>query len=392
MVAPFVLEKFAEVNGRVEVFTDYGLYPYHSTIEPKDPPWYAVNGEPMLMGTSYSYLGLMHRPEVLEAAAAAGRTYGYGSHGSPILAGTTVLHRALEQRLATFLGAEDALLFSSGFVTNATIIAGLMGPGDLVVSDRQNHASILAGARFSGAQVGLYPHEDHEALEQLLIESAKAGTKTLVVIDAVFSMAGTIADLPRIAALCREHGAALMVDEAHSFGVLGETGRGVIEHFGMDPSLIDIRMGTLSKAIPSSGGYVAGDELLVRGLRHTTEGYIFSGALSPPLVAAALAGLEILIAEPHLPRELAAKAESVRSRLRAAGFVVPGEGTPIVPVVTTTEHEVLEIWLRALAAQVFVLPVVYPAVPRNAPRLRASITNDLLEDDLDLLVNAITGS
>lgn len=389
MTHAFLLDRLSEINQRVDGYKQAGVYAFCSHIEPIDPPWYEVNGERMLMATSYSYLGLMHHEAIKAAAAAAGQQYGFGSHGSPVLAGTTPLHARLEADLAHFLGADDALTFSSGFVTNATVIAGLMSPGDTVVTDRQNHASILAGARYSGASVATYAHQDLEDLQRVLTEAHRAGSRTLVVVDAVFSMEGTIADIPRIVRLCEEFDAALMVDEAHSLGVLGETGRGVVEHFDLRPDQIDIRMGTLSKSIPSCGGYVAGSERLVHGLRHSNEGYLFSGALTAPQVAAAQAGLDILATHPELPQQLHKKADSVRARLRAADLAVPGEGTPIIPVVVEDEQAVFGLWLKCLANQIFIMPVVHPAVPRRAPRLRISLTNDLEEAELDLLVDAV---
>jgi 7-keto-8-aminopelargonate synthetase-like enzyme len=226
-----------------------------------------ADGRDMVMLASYSYLGLIGHPRITAAAAAALETYGSGAGGVRLLTGTTDLHERLEARIAAFAGRADACVYSSGYVTNVAIVTALMGPGDLVLMDKLDHASIVDGALLSGAKWKTYRHNDMDHLEKLLSESEGGHGTVLVVADSVFSMDGDVMDLPGTRALCDRYGARLMVDEAHSIGALGATGHGVEEHFGMYGS-IDVKMGTLSKSIPSVGGYCAGEETLIDYLRH----------------------------------------------------------------------------------------------------------------------------
>ncbi len=379
--------RLAAAAGMVDAAIESDSYFYHAEIEEPVGAWGTIGDQRMLIATSYSYLGLMDDERIRSAARSAIDAYGTGSHGSRLLAGTTPEHRLLEAELADFLQAEDAVLFSSGFVTNVAVLTALTDRNDVIITDELNHASLAAGSRYSGATVLTYAHNDMADLAECLDRAV--GATTLVVADGVFSMSGTVVPLPEVVELCQRRGAHLMVDEAHSFGVMGATGRGIAEHFGVEPKRIDIRMGTLSKALPSTGGFVVGSRELVRTLRHSAEGYIFSGALTPVHVAAARTALEILRNEPELTSSLRAKAKTVRDALRASGLEVLGDGSPIVPVVFSDADRANAVTKRCQAAGVFVLPVVYPAVPLDAPRLRLSITNDLSESDVDLLVHTV---
>jgi 8-amino-7-oxononanoate synthase len=379
--------RFARLNAEHEQLRAEGLYFYQSVIEEVDGCWVTVQGRRMLMASSYAYLGLSSEPRIHAAAQAALERYGCGSHGSPMLAGTTVLHRELEQELASFKGTEAAMLYSSGFVANVSTIATLVGPGDVVITDHVNHASIAAGCRHSRAKILAYRHNDLEDLEACLLQ-AGAATK-LVVADAVFSMSGTILELPEVTRLCRKHGALLMVDEAHSLGVLGATGKGIEEHFGMPTDTIDVKMGTLSKTIPSAGGYVAANSRIVNALKHNSHGFIFSGALPPPQVAAALEAVRIMREEPGRVTRLRELSEHYRRRLREGGLHVLGEGTPIVPVLCSDVDSCLALAMRCQQAGVFALPVVYPAVPLGSPRLRTTVTASHTMEDVDFLAKVI---
>lgn len=379
-------DRLAKLNARVDEAKAAGVYYYHPAVEPLDGAWVSINGRRMLMATSYSYLGLMGDARVREAACRAARTYGVGSHGSRLLAGTSEPHRSLEEGIASFFGVEDAMVFTSGFVANLSTISALYGKGDVIISDRFNHASISAGAAHSGARILTYAHNDVVDLEQCLAKVA--GAATLVVADGVFSMSGTILPLPQITKLCAAYGAQLMVDEAHSFGVLGATGRGVVEYYGAGASL-DIRMGTLSKAIPSMGGFICGSADLVSALRHNAEGYIFSGALPAVQVAAAHAGLNILRGEPERVEHLASISARVRDGLTDAGLQVLGDSTPIVPVVCDDVAAAFSMTEFCHDRGLFVLPVLYPAVPLDSPRLRLSLTADYTEDDADHVVTVV---
>ncbi len=284
----------------------------------------------MGMYASYSYLGLIGHPRINQAAKAAIDKFGSGTHGVRSLAGTLTVHRQLEETIAAFKDAEAAVTFSSGYVTNLTVVSTLVGRGDFVISDKLNHASIVDGCLMSGAKFLRFRHNDMDALEQRL-KAIPPGSAKLVVTDSVFSMDGDIIEFPRMVALCQQYDAWLMVDEAHSLGVLGQTGRGIEEHFGM-PGTIDIKMGTLSKTIPSVGGYIAGKQELIKFLRHASRAYIFSAALPPAQAAAARAAFEVILDEPWRVEKLRRNTGQFIHGLQERGFDTMNTETAIVPV------------------------------------------------------------
>jgi len=281
-----ITRRMAVLKQRIQAARDHDHYFYNQPVEEVlGGSQVIVHGRKMGMYASYSYLGLIGHPRINAAAKAAVDEYGTGTHGVRSLAGTLTLHRELEETIADFKHAEDAVTFTSGYVTNLTVISTLMGRGDYVLSDKLNHASIVDGCMMSGAEFRRFKHNDMQDLEKRLGQVPEGATR-LVIADAVFSMDGDVIDLPRMVELCRKYGAYLMMDEAHSLGVLGKTGRGIEEHFDLWDS-VDIKMGTLSKTIPSVGGYVAGKKDLIDFLRHGSRAYIFSAALPPAQAAAA---------------------------------------------------------------------------------------------------------
>ncbi len=331
-----------------------------------------VDGREMDMFASYSYLGLLGHPRINEAAIRAVETYGTGTHGVRTLAGTLDLHQALEETIADFKDAEDAITFSSGYVTNLSTISTLVGRHDIVLSDKFNHASIVDGCLLSGAQFVRFKHNDMQDLARRL-EDAPASASKLVVSDAVFSMDGDIVDLPRLAETCQRYGAWLMIDEAHSLGVLGETGRGIEEHFGT-PGVIDIKMGTLSKTIPSVGGYVAGKRDVIKYLRHQARGYVFSAALPPAQAAAAMELFNVIRDEPWRVQTLRDNTHLFISGLKERGFNTLRSETAIVPILCGSDDSAFRVARESHRDNVFVLPVVSPAVPEGLARLRATVT------------------
>lgn len=368
-----ILQRIQAMNKRVTDLKDADLYFYNQPVsELRGGARVLVNGREMGMFASYSYLGLVGHPRINAAAKAAVDRYGTGTHGVRTLAGTLTLHNALEETIADFKHAEAALTFTSGYATNLSVIATLLGRGDYVISDKLNHASIVDGCLMSGAKFLRFRHNDMEALEARL-QQIPDGVAKLVVADAVFSMDGDVIDFPTMVALCRKYHAWLMIDEAHSVGVLGQTGRGIEEHFGM-PDSIDIKMGTLSKTIPSVGGYIAGRKDLINYLRHSTRAYIFSAALPPAQAAAAKAAFEVILDEPWRVEKLRANAEQFISGLKQAGFDTLNTETAIVPVVCGEDEVAYRMTQYAQHRDVFVLPVVSPAVPPGLARLRATVT------------------
>lgn len=346
-----------------------------------------VNGREMAMYASYSYLGLIGHPRLNKAAKEAIDKYGTGTHGVRSLAGSLSIHTELEQRIADFKGAEAAVTFSSGYVTNLSVISALVGRGDYVISDKLNHASIVDGCLMSGAKFQRFFHNDMEVLEKRLKNISNDATK-LVVADAVFSMDGDIINFPKVVELCQKYDAWLMIDEAHSVGVLGKTGRGIEEHFDM-PGTIDIKMGTLSKTIPSVGGYVAGNKDLIKYLRHTSRAYIFSAALPPAQAAAANEAFKVILDEPWRIEKLNQVTHQFISGLQERGFDTMNTETAIVPVLCGDDETAFVMTRAGQQNGLFILPVVSPAVPVGLARLRATVTAAHEPEDIEYAMDVL---
>ena len=368
------------VTRRIRFFTDRearlranDLYFYNQPVsEIKGGSRVVVGGREMGMYASYSYLGLIGHPRINAAAKAAIDKFGTGTNGVRLLAGTLTIHTELEETIAAFKHAEAAITYSSGYVTNLTVISSLMGRGDFVISDKLNHASIVDGCLMSGAEFRRFKHNDMVELERRLQQTPSDVAK-LVVADAVFSMDGDVLDLPSTVELCKKYNAWLMIDEAHSVGVLGKTGRGIEEHFGLG-DVVDIKMGTLSKTIPSVGGYVAGKKELVQYLRHASRAFIFSAALPPAQAAAANEAFKVILDEPWRIEKVNANGRQFIDGLKGAGFDTMLTTTAIVPVLCGTDERAYELTRTCQHKDLFVLPVVSPAVPEGLARLRATVT------------------
>jgi glycine C-acetyltransferase len=368
------------VSRRIKVFTERvsdakanDLYFYNQPIEElRGGAKVLVHGREMGMYASYGYLGLLGHPRINEAAKKAVEKFGTGTNGVRMLAGTLTIHDELEETIADFKHAEAAITFTSGYVTNLTVISTLMGRGDYVLSDKLNHASIVDGCLMSGAEFRRFKHNDMEDLEHRL-QQIPDGVAKLVITDAVFSMDGDVIDLPSVAAICKKYGAYLMMDEAHSVGVLGKTGRGIEEHFGLD-NVIDIKMGTLSKTIPSVGGYIAGKKDLITYLRHASRAYIFSAALPPAQTAAANEAFKVILDEPWRIEKLNHNSQLFINGLKSVGFDTLLTTTAIVPVLCGSDEQAFAMTRESQHHDVFVLPVVSPAVAEGLARLRATVT------------------
>ena len=343
------------------------------------------HGDMLLLG-GYSYLGLNGHPKINQAACEAISKYGTGTHGVRLLAGSLNLHRQLEAKVAEFKQTEAAATFSSGFFANVSTIASLLGRDDTVICDKLNHASIVDGCQLSGAKLVRFQHNDMDSLETCL---AKSKGKKMVIVDAVFSMDGDIINLPEVSRLCRQYGAWLMVDEAHSIGVLGATGKGIEEHFGLPPESVDIKMGTFSKAIPSAGGYIATSKKLCHFIQHQARGFIYSGALSPPNTAAALAALEVIEEEPERIQTLHRNVDHFARGLRSLGFNFLKSQTPIFPVICGEDWAAWEIARACQRKGVFVQAIPHPVVPKGTARLRAAVSASHSLEDLDFCLNVL---
>jgi 8-amino-7-oxononanoate synthase len=375
------LEFFRSANRRFIDLREAGHDYFGTPSQSRTNARVVIDNHEMLMLAAYDYLGLSGHSDVPAVVSDAVHRSGSGGYSARLLGGTSTAHRELESELSEFMGTEDAIVFASGYVTNLASISAIVSADGVVIGDELNHASIVDGCKFSGGTFETFRHNDMQHLEQLL--QVHSGKRILVAVDAVYSMDGDIAPVPSIVELARKYGALLMVDEAHSLGVLGKTGRGVQEHFGLPADAIDIKMGTLSKAIASCGGFVAAHRDIVDFLKHQARGYIFSAALPAPQVAAARKCLEIMQDEPHRPQRLREIASRMTTGLRDLGYNIPATETPIIPILFDSEEETLNAVSFCRKAGLFVVPVFYPAVPMNSPRIRLTVMASFTDSDID---------
>ena len=363
-----------------------GLYPYFHAIEESTATEARIRGEWLVMVGSNNYLGLTHHPRVREAAATALATYGSGSTGSRFLNGTLDLHYELEERLARFFHKEAALVFTTGYQASLGAIASLVARGDHVFLDRLDHASLVDGARLSHGEVHRYPHGDFASLDKQLARIA-SGAGKLVVSDGVFSMEGSIVDLPALVRVAKAHDAQTLIDEAHAIGVLGPDGAGTVSHFGMG-SQVDLILATFSKSLASVGGVVAGPESVIHWLRHHSRALIFTASMPPSSVAGALAALDVMQQEPERRERLWANTRQVATSLRAMGFDTGASQTPVIPVLIGDFEKTLRAWRTLFDSGVFTHPIVPPAVPLNACRIRVSLSAEHTEEQIERVLSA----
>lgn len=370
--------------------TASGLYPYFVPIAGEQGPEVIINGKKMVMLGSNNYLGLTNDPRVKEAAREAILTYGVGCTGSRFLNGTLDIHVRLEEELARFMQRPAALAFSTGFQANLGSISSLVSKGDVVLTDRRNHASIVDGCRLSYGKIVKFHHNDMSDLARVISAiPAKAGK--LIVMDGVFSMEGTIANLRQAVDLARKYGARIMVDEAHGIGVLGENGRGACEYLGVEKD-VDLVMGTFSKSFASIGGFLAGERDVIIWVKHKARALIFSAAPPPASVATVLKCIEIMRAEPERRRQLLANGHRMRGGLRSLGFNVGESETPIVPVIVGEDTNCFRMWKTLFELGVYTNPVISPATPPGWALLRVSCmathTPEILDRALEVFREA----
>ena len=383
-------QRIRETNERVRKMKENNSFFYLKRIEGASGARTCIEGREMIMFASYNYLGLISHPKVKEAAKKAIDEYGTGAAGVRLLAGTTKAHEELEETIARFKEAEDAVTYSSGYVTNLAAITTLSQRGDLVIMDKLDHASIIDGCFLSGANHRSFLHNNMESLEKILTQSSQYQNK-LIIVDAVYSMDGDIANLPEISRLAKKYNAKLMVDEAHSIGVIGKTGHGIEEHFGLN-NAIDIHMGTLSKAIPSIGGYLAGDKEMISFLKLSSRPFIFSASLPPVAVVAAKACFEVIESEPELISKLQRNIKQFREGLNKLGYNTGKSETAIVPIMVGDEKRTLQLCKKVNEEGIFICPILFPAIPRGTNRLRAHVlathSNEDIEEALDVFKKA----
>ena len=383
--APVDVFEKARSHDRVELLEiakQNDLLPYFRVLDSEAGPVVEMEGRETIMLGSNNYLGLTGDARVKEAARQALETYGTGLTGSRLLNGTTPLHLELERELAEFMEVEEAIVFTTGHQANVGCIGTILEPGDTVICDSADHASIMDGVMLSGAKLRPFRHNQMPKLEKMLERAADDGGGVLVIVDGVFSMEGDICDLPAIVALCKEHGARLMVDEAHAVGVLGARGAGTCELFGLE-SAVDLRMGTFSKSLASCGGFIAGPSEVIEFLRYASRPFIFTASAVPAAVGAALGALRVIRAEgSELMAKLLDNARYLRQGFRDLGLRViePGTlpdgseaNTPVVPVLVGEDYQAALLWKALFDAGVYTNVAMHPAVPPGGALLRTSL-------------------
>jgi 8-amino-7-oxononanoate synthase len=358
-----------------------GWYPYFIPLSDTEGTEVTIGDRRLIMIGSNNYLGLTTHPKVREAAIEAIRRYGTSCTGSRFLNGTLAIHKQLEEELAAFVSKEAALVFSTGYQTNVGTISGLVGRDDVVVTDKEDHASIYDGCRLSLGTMHRFRHADMDSLERILIKCPLDQGK-LVVVDGVFSMGGDIAPLPEIISLCKKYRARLMVDDAHSIGVLGQNGRGTAAHFGVTDD-VDLIMGTFSKSFASLGGFIAGDEAAIHYIQHHARSLIFSASMPAANVAACLAALEVMRTEPERPLRLKAIADRMRRGYRELGYDTGPSETAIIPIMIGDDMPTFAMWRALVDAGVYTNPVIPPATPSGKSLLRTSYMATHTDEQMD---------
>jgi len=349
-----------------------------------------IGGRDYLNFSSYNYLGLSGHPEVAQAAKSAIDRYGTSVSASRLVSGERPLHRELERELAQAYGTEDAIVLVSGHATNVTVIGHLFGARDLILHDELVHNSILQGIQLSGAKRLPFPHNDWSALDALLATQRRQFERVLVVLEGIYSMDGDFPDLPRFVELKRKHRTFLMVDEAHSFGVMGRSGLGIREHFGLKAGDVDIWMGTLSKALASCGGYIAGESALVEHLKFLAPGFLYSVGMAPPVAAAALAALRRLRAEPWRVADLQARGDLFLRLAKSAGVDTGASaGLAVIPAIVGSSIKATRLSAAMFKQGINVQPILYPAVPEKSARLRFFISCEHNEDEIKNTVRTL---
>jgi len=387
-----IVPDYQAVSQQFETFKTLGIEDfYFQAAEGISRNTIQMAGREYLNFGGYNYLGMSGDPVVSQAAKEAIDQYGTSTSASRLVTGERPLHRELEHALAQFINTEDCLVFVGGFMTNVSFIGHICRENDLILYDSFIHASIQEGSRLSGAETCPFPHNNWQSLEQILQEKSKDNyDKMLIVLEGVYSMDGDLPDLPEFIRIKKQYGAFLMIDEAHSIGVLGKTGRGIGEHFSIDPADVDIWMGTLSKAFASCGGYIAGAKFLIEYLRYTTPGFVYSVGMTPPNTAAALASLRLLEKEPERVQILQRRAQLFRDLANTENINIgSSHDSAVIPVILGNSEACIRLYQQLLETGIMAPPIMYPAVPENAARLRCFVnclhSREQIEDTVTAL-------
>jgi len=389
--SPMAIDKTIDLFDKCYRFTKakelmtVGMYPYFRVIESAQDPEVIIGGKKMIMVGSNNYLGLTNHPRVKEAALDAIRKYGSGCAGSRFLNGTLDIHVKLEEKLAAFIHKEAALVFSTGFQVNLGVISALAGKDDVLIIDKMDHASIIDGCRLSYAEVRKFRHNDMGDLERILGECKDR--KKLIVVDGVFSMEGDIVNLPEVVTLAQKYNARLMVDDAHGIGVLGKTGRGTAEHFGLENE-VDLVMGTYSKSLASIGGFIAGEERVIHFIKHFARALIFSASPPPASIAAVSAAVDIIEDEPERIERLWKITKRMHEGFRSLGFEIGPTETPIIPILVGEDLKAFSMVMMLQEEGVFANVAVSPAVASGKAIIRSSYMATHTDEHLEKVLNA----
>src|SRR5271165_2530796 len=378
----------AYLSEQLDSWRKAGTYQRLRVLESPCEPISRFDGREVINLASNNYLGLADHPKLVEASVEAAKKYGAGSGAVRTISGTMSLHMELERRIAQFKNTEACVVFQSGFAANAGTVSAILGPEDHIVSDALNHASIIDGCRLSRAKIHVFPHKDTARADQILSELANAQGHKLLITDGVFSMDGDIGPLPKLVEIAERHGAIMMIDDAHSSGVLGRNGRGTVDHFGLH-GRVDVQVGTLSKAIGVLGGYVCGSGDLIEFLYHRARPFLFSTSHPPAVAAACLAAFDILEHEPERIERLWANTRYFKGMLESAGFDTGDSEKPITPIIVGEAKTAHEFSRRLFENGLFATGIGFPTVPEGKARIRtivtATHTREMLDRALEIL-------
>lgn len=380
------MQGFADLQAELDRMREEGTFRPLVTLQSEQGARVVINGREVIQLSSNNYLGLTDHPRLKQAAINAVEKYGAGTGSVRTIAGTLTMHQELEKKLAAFKHTEASLVFQSGFTTNQGVLSAVLSEKDVVISDELNHASIIDGIRLTKAARTVYKHVDMISLEKALADTQNY-RKRLIVTDGVFSMDGTIAPLPKIVKLAEKYNALVMVDDAHASGVLGENGRGTVNHFGLDGK-VDIQVGTLSKAMGVLGGYVAGPQVLIDYLIHKGRPFLFSTSHPPAVTMACIEAVNVLIEEPERIEKLWNNSEFFKQRLRSLGFNTDKSETPITPIMIGDEALTLKLADKLLEYGVFAQGIVFPTVAKGQARIRTIVTSEHSKADLEQALGA----
>ena len=386
------------IEDRVNAFSQWtnrlkaaGQYYYLQQVDEVGDTRVKIGGREMIVYSSYNYLGLLHHPHILKRSMEALEQWSTGTHGVRVLSGTTKLHNDCEAKLASYMGTEDAVVYSSGFIANLTTLDALTGRHDLIIADQLAHASIIDGCRISDAEFQRFRHNEPEDLERLLLARREKDLKCgiMVIVDAVYSMDGDVCPLPELSRLCRKYDAWLVVDEAHSLGVLGKTGKGILEYFDMPMSSIDLLTGSLGKTIPSVGGYVAGKKDVIGFLKGNARGFVFSASVPPAVLGAIIGSVEVMETEKWRLDKVHHNIDKFLGGLHRLGYDTLNTQSCVIPIVIGGQDLTLELTRLCHQDGMFVSPILPPAVPANKCRLRANVTAAHTDEDIDIALDIL---